>query len=254
MANTGPDPRRRARPGEGSGQNPGSTSKPDSPEAGRETGETPIRGNASSEAIPTRVRPPQQPGRQVKTGRDVANEKRGKSTERTRTTIPDKLGDQVEAKLIEVSAWLTPTAEEFGTENADKAARAFMQLATKYNIIAIMLMRWVMSESAFYLLKYFTGLVTAVQVDFERVHPDSKISKWTGVTPAWDATHNREIDIQRFAIGPAVATTGWRGSSERDQWVQYEPPFQFVPVNTNWETTSGAYPYGSMGGSPRPYR
>lgn len=254
MANTGPDPRRRARPGEGTGQGSGGPSKPDSPETDQPTRTNDVRQNPSSEAIPTRVKPPQQPGRQVRTGRDVANERKGKGPDRARTTIPDKLGDQVEAKLIEVSAWFTPTAEEFGTENADKAARAFMQLATKYNIIAVMLMRWVMSESALYLVKYLVGMVTAVQVDFERVHPDSKISRWTGVTPAWDATHNREIDIQRFSIGPAVATTGWRGSSERDQWVQYEPPFQFVPVDTNWESTTRPYPYGSMGGSPRPYR
>lgn len=253
MATTGPDPRRRARPGEGAG----STGRSKDPESGnaedREHRENAVRPAAPTEAIPTRVKVPGQqrpvtkpPTTKPVTGRDRAREL--KLEDKTRTTVPDRLGDQLEAKLIEWTAWLTPTAEEYGAENADKAARALMQLGSRYDLILKLLIRWVMSESAVYIIKYLAGLSIAVRVDFEQVHPDSKISKWTGVTPAWDKTHNRAVDIQRFAIGPAVATTGWRGSSERDQWVQYEPPFQFVPVDTNWERrAAGAYSHGPLG-------
>lgn len=120
-----------------------------------------------------------------------------------------------------------------------------------------LLIRWAMSESAIYLLKYMAGLAIAVQVDFDRIHPDAKISKWTGVTQAWDMSHNRERDLPPpIDYSQATATTGWRGQSDRSQWVQYEPPFQFIPVRTDWEYATGpgfSYSNGAMGGSPGAY-
>lgn len=182
-------------------------------------------------------------------GRQIREAKAPTPSKSRQVVEPNNLGEMLHDKIVEWAQLLPPTSSHYGTENADKAVRSALQLGHKYSMILNLLVKFAMTESTLYLLKYLVGVGYAIRMDVEQLDPDSRLSKYLGVQSSWDATHDRAKELpQRVPTSP---TTGIRGSGTGP--IQYEPPFRFVPVDTSWERygtgPTGPYSYGSLGRS-----
>lgn len=179
------------------------------------------------EDIPTRVKIPT-------TKEKIASLKKEKGSY---TAAPAGLHDQLLEKMVEWSEWLPPTANRYGTYNADKAVKSAIELGNKYEPMMKALIRLANAGNTYYIAQFMVGLIYAIRMDIEGLDPDTKMSKWLGVQKAWDDTHDRILDH------PAKKNANVVSESQR---VKYEPPFKFIPVNPAW-SQPGYNPYDPMG-------
>lgn len=134
----------------------------------------------ADEGYTTRVKMPEE---------KPAKEAKAKAETRPRGTAQERaineIGDSLEEKIVVTCgllAGIAPVTSVYGTENADKAVRALMNIAKRRPQVLVWLQKAADGVDALELAKFVAGMVMALQVDFGRMQGDELPARALGVT------------------------------------------------------------------------
>lgn len=160
-----------------------------------------INQDGDDPGFETRVKPPtNRSSAKADTAKSGTEKKtpgrpRGSAQERTLSDIADTLEEKFTV-IFTLLAVPLPVTGTYGVENAPKAVRALLSIAKRRPLVMKALMTVADGADGLEIGAFAAGLAVAVQVDMQRIQPDSLPARATGVTAVVEKYFMEEPPVQ----------------------------------------------------------
>lgn len=162
-----------------------------------------INQDGDDPGFETRVRSPQSGTRASNKTTDSKKSDTGKTPGRPRGSAQERtlsdIADTLEEKFTVIFTLLAvplPVTGTYGVENAPKAVRALLSIAKRRPLVMKALMTVADGADGLEIGAFAAGLAVAVQVDMQRIQPDSLPARATGVTAVVEKYFMEEPPVQ----------------------------------------------------------